>query len=148
MGRILAVDFGHVRMGIALTDPLNIFASPLPLIKGSKDPLKAAENLATAFKEICSTKKIEIELVVIGLPLHLDGRESDRSKEVRAFADRLKELIPAKIQLFDERMTTLQAERSLIEANVSRKKRTRTIDGVSSTILLQSFLDFQQRQVP
>jgi putative holliday junction resolvase len=148
MGRILAVDFGHVRMGLAISDPLNMFASPLPLIQGFKNPKKAAESLVAAIKEICATRKIEIDLILVGLPLHLDGSESERSQEVRAFIEAIKELVPIKIQLFDERMTTLQAERSLIEANVSRKKRTRTIDGVSSTILLQSFLDFQTRQVP
>ena len=147
MGRILAVDYGHVRIGLAISDPLNIFASPLPLITGSKDPKKAAETIALAYKQISLEKKIEIELLVIGLPLHLDGSESERSKEVRTLFEELQKCIPAKVVLFDERMTTLQAERSLIEANVSRKKRTRTIDGVSSTILLQSYLDFQKRQV-
>ncbi len=144
MGRILAVDFGHVRVGLALSDPMRWFASPLPNIQGSKNPKKAAQTLATTMSEICAAKKIEIDLIVVGLPLHLDGSESERSKEVRLFCDALKELTPIKIELFDERMTTLQAERSLIEANLSRKKRSRTIDGVSSTILLQSFLDFQK----
>lgn len=148
MGRILAVDYGHVRIGLALSDPLNMFASPLPNIQGSKDPKKAAVTIAEAIKQISSTKKIEIDTVIIGLPLHLDGTESERSKEVRALEAALHELMSIPIRLFDERMTTLQAERSLIEANVSRKKRTRTIDGVSSTILLQSFLDFQTRKVP
>jgi putative holliday junction resolvase len=143
MGRILAIDFGHVRIGLALSDPLNMFASPLPNISGSKNPSLAAQNAAAGIKEISQTKKIEIELIVVGLPLHLDGSESERSKEVRLFCEALSQLIPIKIKLFDERMTTVQAERSLIEANVSRKNRTRKIDGVSSTILLQSFLDSQ-----
>lgn len=146
MGRILAVDFGHVRTGLALSDPLNMFASPLPNIRGSKDPKEAAANLQQAVEKLCKERGIEIDLIIIGLPVHLDGSESERSGEVRAFTQALQELLPVKTQLFDERMTTLQAERSLIEANMSRKKRARTIDGVSSTILLQSFLDLQSRQ--
>ena len=148
MGRILAVDFGHVRIGLSLSDPLNMFATPLENIKGSTNPERAAQNLIEAVGALCKEKKIEIELIVIGLPIHLDGKESERSTEVRAFAKYLESHMTTNVHLFDERMTTVQAERAMLEANLSRKKRARTIDGISSTILLQSFLDLQARKVP
>jgi putative Holliday junction resolvase len=147
MSRILAIDFGHVRIGLAVSDPLCIFATSLENIKGAKDPKYAATVACKAIEELLKTRNWEISKVIVGLPLHLNGSESERSQEARLFAQTLESLLHGiSVQLFDERMTSVQAERALIEANVSRKKRTHTIDGVSSTILLQSFLDFQARQ--
>lgn len=148
MSRILAVDFGHVRIGLAISDPCCIFATPLENIKGAKDPQYAATIVSSALKDLILAKKWEISKVIVGLPLHLNGSDSERSQEVKTFAKTLESLLEGiPVHLFDERMTSVQAERALIEANVSRKKRTLTIDGVSSTILLQSFLDFQARQI-
>ena len=126
--RLLGVDFGHVRIGLAMSDPLQIIASPLATIQGSKNPRIAAKDIGQ---------------IIVGLPLHLNGKESERSTQVRAFAVALEEQSGIKVQLFDERLTSVQAERLMKQAEMTRKKRSSLVDGVSSTILLQSFLDLQ-----
>lgn len=137
--RLLAIDFGHARIGFAISDPLHIIASPLAPIKGSKNPLVAAQYVVAEMKRL----NLDIGQIIVGLPLHMDGTESERSAEVRAFVEALKQQLTIHIQLFDERLTTVQAERLMKQAEMSRKQRTPFVDGVSSTILLQSFLDFQ-----
>ena len=137
--RLLGIDFGHVRIGLAVSDPLQIIASPLATIQGSKNPLTAAKNVATELR----AKNLDIEQIIVGLPLHLNGKESERSTEVRAFAVALEEQSGIAVQLFDERLTTVQAERLMKNASMTRKQRSSSVDGVSSTILLQSFLDLQ-----
>jgi putative Holliday junction resolvase len=139
MKRILAVDFGHVRIGLAISDPLHIIASPLDTIQGSKKPELAAKNVS----EEINKKKMDIEQIIVGLPLHLNGHESERSTEVRAFAVALEKESGIRVVLFDERLTSVQAERLMKEAQMTRKERSSSVDGVSSTILLQSFLDLQ-----
>jgi putative holliday junction resolvase len=142
--RLLGVDFGHARIGLAISDPLQIIASPLPAIKGSKNPTHAAQTVADEIKRL----GLDLDLIVVGLPIHLNGSESERSTEVRAFVQALAQCVSVKIQLFDERLTTVQAERLLREASMRRKQRVPVVDGVSSTLLLQSFLDRQGHTLP
>jgi putative Holliday junction resolvase len=137
--RLLGVDFGHARIGLAISDPLHIIASPLETIQGSKNPERAAKNVAAELQR----KKLDIGQIVVGLPLHLNGKESERSTEVRAFSIALERLVGIPVQLFDERLTSVQAERLMKNAQMTRKERASSVDGVSSTILLQSFLDLQ-----
>jgi putative Holliday junction resolvase len=139
--RLLGVDFGHARIGLSISDPLQIIASPLPSIQGSRNPAIAAMTVAEEIKR----RQLDLDFIVVGLPIHLDGSESERSTEVRAFAQTLTQYTSIEIQLFDERLTTVQAERLLREASMRRKRRAPVIDGVSSTLLLQSFLDRQGR---
>ena len=139
--RLLGVDFGYARIGLSVSDPLQIIASPLPSVHGSKNPSMAAKTVSDEIKR----RELNIGLIVVGLPIHLNGSESERSAEVRVFADKLKELSSIDVQLFDERLTTVQAERLLKEASMRRKQRVPVIDGVTSTLLLQSFLDRQGR---
>jgi putative Holliday junction resolvase len=142
--RLLGVDFGHARIGLSVSDPLQIIASPLPSIHGSRNPTLAAKLLAEEIKR----QRLDLEIIVIGLPIHLNGTESERSTEVRTFAQALGQLVSVEIQLFDERLTTVQAERLLREASMRRKQRVPVVDGVSSTLLLQSFLDRQGHTLP
>ena len=137
--RVLGVDFGHARIGLAVSDPLKIFASPLSTIGGSTNPVVAAHHVATQVRKL----SYEIDTIVVGLPLHLNGTESIRSEEVRRFATELEHVLNIPVRLFDERLTTVQAERLMKEASMSRKERASSVDGVASTILLQSFLDLQ-----
>ena len=137
--RLLGVDFGHARIGLSISDPLQIIASPLATIQGSKKPAVAARLVA---QEIAS-RSLQIDAIIVGLPLHLNGKESERSTEVRAFSQELEKLTGLRVQLFDERLTSVQAERLMKEASMSRKERASSVDGVASTILLQSFLDMQ-----
>jgi putative holliday junction resolvase len=142
--RLLGVDFGHARIGLAISDPLHIIASPLATVQGSKNPEKAAKSVADELKK----QNLQVEQIIVGLPLHLNGKESERSTEVRAFAIALESLVGVHVHLFDERLTSVQAERLMKSAAMTRKERSTAVDGVSSTILLQSFLDLQGCTLP
>lgn len=142
--RLLGIDYGHARIGLSLSDPLQIIASPLSTIQGSKNPAVAAKNVVAEIEK----QRLDIEQIIIGLPLHLNGKESERSSEVRAFATALEEQGGISVRLFDERLTSVQADRLMKNAEMTRKKRASVVDTVSSTILLQSFLDLQGSALP
>ncbi len=148
MSRILSIDFGHARIGLSISDPSKTIASPIETVRGSKNPAQAAQSVATELTSIIQRNQFDIDLIVVGLPLNLNGSESPRSTECRAFAQALEPLMGVKVELFDERMTSLQADRSLKEANLSRKKRAGFVDTVSSTILLQCYLEFTKTKEP
>jgi putative Holliday junction resolvase len=140
MSRVLAIDYGYKRIGLAVSDPLKVIASPLGTIAGSRDPKKAVQNLEEALKQFQAEKKYLFSEIVVGLPLHMDGSESERSKAVRAFVVELGKKISLPIHLFDERLTSVQAERALQEVGFTRKKRASLVDGVAAVIILQTFL--------
>ncbi len=144
--RALSVDFGHARIGLAVSDSTWTIAQPLATIQGDKKPAKAAKNTFQAIQQLEKEKKYRIDTIIIGLPLNMNGTESERSKEVRQFFEALKALIPdVNIVLFDERLTSLQAERAMKEMpSMTRKDRAKKVDSVSSIILLQSYLDSVQ----
>jgi putative Holliday junction resolvase len=138
-GRVLAVDFGLKRIGLALSDPMQIIASPLENLEAGTSLEKSAEKLVSFLDELKGKGKAVTE-IVIGLPRHMDGSESERSGQVRQFADVLKTKIELHIALLDERLTSVQADRSLQESGFSRKKRSEIVDRVSAVILLQTYL--------
>ncbi len=139
MKRILGIDFGSARIGLAISDPLHVIASPLCTVKGSKNPGRAAATVAEELKK----RHLDIGLILVGLPLLLKGIEAERAKEVRLFAQALETETHISIQFFDERFTSVQAERSMKEAQLTRKERSAYVDSISCTILLQSYLDLQ-----
>jgi putative Holliday junction resolvase len=143
MKRAISFDFGHARIGVSVSDPLQCIASPLAVLTGNKDPARAARNVANELPKILKERNFEIDRMVVGLPLHLNGTESERSQEVKVFAASLESFFHLPIHFFDERLTSLQAERAMKEGSLSRKKRSMFVDEIASTILLQSFLDFQ-----
>jgi len=133
-GRTLALDFGDRRIGIALSDPLGVAARPLlTLVRTSRD--RDLERIRRIVQEH------EIRRIVVGLPLDMDGREGARVKITEAFMDRIRGAIGIPVIPWDERLTTVQAERTLLEADLSRARRREVIDQVAAVILLQSFLD-------
>ncbi len=134
--RIVGIDFGLARIGIAISDERQIFASPLKYIEVEKNLDRTLKKVLAEFASYSS-----IEKIVIGLPLHLNGKESPLSLQVRAFAKRLEELSNLPIILWDERLTSAQVERTLKEASFSRKKRTPLIDAMAAAAILQNFLD-------
>ena len=136
MKRIACIDYGKVRIGLALSDPGQIIASPLRAIK-AKSSLK--ETAILLLQEFSAHEPIE--KIVLGLPLMMNGSESPGSKEVRELAKFLEEMTDKTIILWDERLTTAQVERILKEAEMSRKKRARYIDAMAAGVILQSFLD-------
>lgn len=135
MGRILSIDYGKKRIGIALSDPMKIVASPLKTIHAGKND---KETLALIVQEI---ESYDLETIIIGLPLLLSGKESETSLLVRKLVATLEEKITTPIILWDERLTSKQVERVMMEGNVKRKKRTEHVDTLSATLILQSYMD-------
>lgn len=140
MGRILGIDFGLTRIGLALSDERKIIASPFKTILTQKSTSLSVEHL---LKEL---KALSIELIVVGLPLRLNGKHSMMTDEVCHFVACLKEKTPCPVITWDERLTTLQAEKALMESTLNRKDRSKKIDIVSAALLLQNYLDKIQIQ--
>lgn len=121
-------------MGLALSDPLGITAQPLAVLE-SKSP----EVLLTDLGRIVSER--EVTHVVLGLPLKLDGTEGSAASEARTFAEELRRRLDVPVELWDERLSTVQAERAMLDADMSRTQRKKRRDKVAAQILLQSYLD-------
>ena len=134
MNKKIGLDIGTVRIGIATSDLLGIIASSYEVYKRRNLPFDAkyVAELAT---------KLNADTFVIGLPLKMDGSEGDSVKMVRDFAEELKKHTSAKIVFQDERLSTVSAERILIESNMRREKRKGVIDQIAATIILQNYLD-------
>ena len=132
--RVLAIDHGTKRMGIALSDPSGMIALPLEFVPA--EPFNAfLERLKTLIREK------EVEMILVGMPRNMDGSYGPAAAKVREFVAVLKETIAIPVQTWDERLTSAQANRFLIQADVSRKNRKDKVDQAAAAILLQSFLD-------
>lgn len=138
MSRVLAVDFGLKRIGLALSDENRILASPLEMLPTAKTSEQTAKNL------IVKATEHQAAEILIGNPLHLSGKSSFLADEVQHFISVLKTLTDLPIILWDERLTSMQAEKTLKMGGVNRKKRTKLVDSLSAVILLQSYLDSQK----
>ena len=133
-GRIAAVDYGTVRIGIAVCDPAWILASPLEV--------RPAKNWREDGDYYCSLLKAEqIVAFIVGLPIHCDGGESQKSLEARKFALWLAEETGIPVRMFDERFTTADAKNRLTPGGFTRKKKKNRIDAVAAQVLLESFLE-------
>ena len=132
--RIIALDIGDVRIGVAVSDFMRIIANPRETyIRKNED--------ADIEYFIQLAKKEEADTFVVGLPINMDGTEGPRVELCRAFGEKLKEKSDLKVEYQDERLTTVTAERMLIEADVRRDKRKQVIDKVAATIILESYLN-------
>jgi putative pre-16S rRNA nuclease len=134
LGRLAGIDFGTVRIGIAVTDPERTLASPYANYTRRGD---AAD--AVYFRKFAEDERIA--RFVVGLPVHLDGRESGKSIEARTFGQWLQETTGVPVLFFDERFTTSDAERFLGEARLTKKKRKARLDMLAAQILLTAFLE-------
>lgn len=132
--RILAVDSGSKRVGLALSDPTATIAQALSTV-----PAEPRDTLATRLAEIA--KANEARRIVVGLPLRLDGTRGPEAAAAKELADVLRRASGLPVELVDERMTTAAAERSLIAGGMKREKRRLVVDGVAATLLLQGHLD-------
>ena len=134
MNKKIGLDIGTVRIGIATSDLLGIIASSYEVYK--------RRNLFLDAKYIASlADKLDADLFVIGLPLKMDGSEGDSVKMVKDFAEELQKYSSVPIVFQDERLSTVSAERILIESNMRREKRKGVIDQIAATIILQNYLD-------
>lgn len=131
---LLGLDLGTVTIGVATSDRLLTAATPLETIRRTKFTADAARVLALAAKH-------ETGGIVLGLPLNMDGSEGPRVQSTRAFARNLERLTPLPITFWDERLSTVAAERALLEADTSRKRRAEVIDAVAASYILQGLLD-------
>jgi|ERR1051326_7245422 putative Holliday junction resolvase len=132
--RILALDHGSKRIGVALSDELKMIAQPLEFI-----PAQPFDGCLARLQELLDEK--EVELILVGLPRNMDGTYGLAAVKVEEFVDALKSELSVPIRTWDERLTTAQANRSLIEANVGRQKRKEKVDATAAALLLQSYLD-------
>jgi putative Holliday junction resolvase len=134
MARVLAVDPGSKRVGLAVSDPSGTIAQGLSTV-----PAEPADSLASRLGEIA--KAHEARRIIVGLPLRLDGRHGPEAAAARELANALRKESGLPVELVDERLTTAAAERSLITGGVRREKRKLMVDKVAATLLLQAHLD-------
>ena len=132
--RILCLDIGDVRIGVAVSDPLGISTNGIETHLS-----KGAEADATYFTEMALSRGVE--KILLGLPLNMDGTEGDRAEKVRAFGALLAQKSSLPVEYEDERLTTVEAEEMLIEAGLSRQERKKVIDKVAAEIILRSYLN-------
>ncbi len=134
MRAICGLDLGTVTIGVAVSDSFRSVASPLETIKRKKFTTDAEALLAII-------KKRDLAGIVLGLPKNMDGSEGPRAQSTRAFARNLSKLTDIPITYWDERLSTVAAERALLEADTSRKRRDEVIDHVAAGFILQGLLD-------
>ena len=136
-GRILALDLGKKRIGLALSDPLGITAQGLPTLERTRirEDLAKLGELAAEYG---------VGLILMGHPLHMSGREGRQAEYARDFAARLTERTGLAVRLWDERLTTVEAMRVLKDSGISIERRARAIDKLAAQILLESYLDSEE----
>jgi len=133
-GRIMALDYGGRRIGVALSDPLGLTARPLlTLVRRSR-----ARDLEAL---VALAREHEVTRIVVGWPLAMDGSRTERVRLTEVFMQRVGRATGLPVEPWDERLTSVQAERVLIEGGVRRERRREVIDQVAAVILLQSYLD-------
>ena len=137
LSRLMSIDYGEKRIGIAMTDPLKLFANPYITIKniGLKHILSEINDI------ICENS---IEKVIVGLPLNLEGSDSQKTLEVRKFFSELSKFILVPSVLFDERYSTIEANDYLKEKGFTVKESREIIDQIAAAVILRSYLEFDK----
>jgi putative Holliday junction resolvase len=138
-GRILAIDYGSRRMGLAVSDPLGITAQGLETLE--------RKNKRADFGRLERTiREYQVREIVLGYPLRMSGEEGTQSQKVAEFAEELRRRFELPVHLWDERLTSAEANRVLREAELSIKKRAQAVDRMAAVLILQSFM--QARSIP
>ena len=133
-GRIVGIDFGTVRIGIALSNPERTIASPVENYTRQGPPQDAGRFQRLVVEE-------DVTLFVVGLPVHLDGRESPKSIEARQFGQWLAQVTGVPVEFFDERYTSVEAEQYLLAAGLTSRRRRKRMDKVAAQIMLSAYLE-------
>ncbi|WP_227765897.1 Holliday junction resolvase RuvX [Zhaonella formicivorans] len=133
--RVLGLDVGEQRIGVALSDPLGWTAQGLGTVKRSGDIEQDVAEIAKLIAEH------EVRKVVVGLPKNMNGTLGPQAERVQEFANNLGKKASVQVEFWDERLTTVAAERTLLIADVSRKKRKQVIDKLAAVVILQNYLD-------
>lgn len=139
--RIIGIDYGMSRIGIAASDEQKIIAAPVAIVHTHK---KSQETIARLVQELEKHQQLygyTIEEIVVGLPLMMSGKMGLLADEVKHFVELLRVALPVPIVFWDERLSSVQAERSMREGNISRKRRAQIVDTVAAVIILQNYLD-------
>lgn len=133
-GRLAGVDFGSVRIGVAISDPQRILASPLQVVAHG-----SPQEMSPVFCELA--REQAIVAWVVGLPIHLDGRESPKSRQVRVFARWLRDATHLPVRLFDERFSTAAAHQRFEGVKLTHQGRKKRIDAVAASVVLEAFIE-------
>ncbi|HET9848014.1 MAG TPA: Holliday junction resolvase RuvX [Candidatus Dormibacteraeota bacterium] len=138
---MLAIDPGSVRIGLALSDPSGTIAQPLSVLRrrSTTEDLQALTELV---------RQHDVEQIVVGLPRMMDGRLEAAAHEAQAFGEQVGRATGRPVAYWDERLTTVAAERYLIEQGKRRRKRRQEVDRMAAALMLQGYLDFQRRRHP
>jgi len=132
--RVLALDHGTQRIGVAVSDPMKMIAQPLEMI-----PAEPFGDFLKRLKELIQQQ--EVELILIGMPRNMDGSYGEAAQRVREFMAVLRDAVTVPLRTWDERLTSALAERFLREGNVRGRERREKVDKTAAAILLQSYLD-------
>ena len=136
--KILAVDYGDTRTGLAISDRTEVLATPVGTVTE-----RNAERLAQKVAD--SAKEQGAEFIVVGLPINMNGTRGPRAEKCEAFAQMLKELVDCPVEMWDERSTTVTAHNILNTTNVRGKARKAVVDTVAASVILESYLDHRRK---
>jgi putative Holliday junction resolvase len=137
LARALGIDYGNVHIGLSVSDEGKRIARSLSAIRRGKTDEETAQKILSAMKPL-----EPIDTIVVGLPLMLSGKEGTMALQAKAFAAFLEKALQRTVILWDERLTTVQVERTLKEAGLTRKKRSEHVDAMAAAAILQNYLDF------
>ena len=141
MNKIMGLDLGSKTCGVALSDSLQMIATGKETIRFEED------DYQSALKKACEIiKENKVETVVLGLPKHMNGDEGIRADISKKFKEMLEQAVDVKVILWDERLTTVSAQKSMIASNMNRVKRHKMIDTMAAVIILQSYLDAKSQE--
>ncbi|MCC6727810.1 MAG: Holliday junction resolvase RuvX [Chthonomonadales bacterium] len=143
MGRVLALDVGDRTIGLAVSDEAGVFAFPLETL--SRQPEGHRRDVA-AVARIAAER--EVTDIVVGHPIRLDGTVGPQAEKVEAFVEQLRKRVEARVHLQDERLSTAECERAMLDADVRRERRKRAVDSMAASVILQSFLARGGRAAP
>ena len=137
MSRILAIDYGKKRTGLAVTDPLQLIANGLTTVE--------TKNLEAFLLDYL--KREQVERIIVGLPKQMNGQESDNMKNITPFVNRLKKLIDIPVEFYDERFTSVLAHQAMLASGIGKKARQNKalVDEISATIILQSYMESKRQ---
>lgn len=144
--RIVAIDYGIARLGLAVSDETKLIATPLPTLRAEKKIDDTLGKLLEMLNQHQQEFGYTIAEIVVGLPLMMSGRYGPLADEVKHFVETLRKAVSFPITTWDERLTSVQADRSLRESQMSRKKRAQNVDSVAALIILQNYLDHKSFQ--
>lgn len=131
-GRMLGLDLGERRIGVAISDEMGLIASPLTMVPRKGPVVEDVRQLI---------ERYGIVRLVVGMPVGLSGREGPQAAAIRAYAESIREEMPVPLDYWDERMTSSIAEKHLIASGVRREKRKQHVDAVAAAVMLQGYLD-------